>query len=292
MSCGKVIKTQNSFYYVKVGEELFVCKLRGKFKKKESVVTGDEVDFAVLADGSGVIEQRLPRRNCLIRPPVANIDQVVLVFAAKEPDPSLLLLDRFLVLAEWSRINEIILCFNKVDLVDSDCRTKMKALYEGIGYKVILTSTYEELGLTELKQALNNKVTVFAGPSGVGKSSLLNKMESGFSLQTGGLSDKIKRGRHTTRVAQLLSFGDAGYLVDTPGFSMVDFENMSEHDLLQCMPEMLSYTGRCRYYGCSHSHEPECRVKEAVEEGLLERSRYDSYLNILQEIRENQKRRK
>lgn len=289
MQKGQVIKTYNSFYYVAAEDGLITCKLRGRFKKAHcTVVTGDFVAFELLADGSGIIEERLERQSLLKRPAVANIHQVILTFAAVEPDIHPLLLNRFLVLAEWSGIPEIIICVNKMDLLPEEKAENILSLYEKIGYTVLRVSAKEESGIDLLRAKLADKVTVFAGPSGVGKSSLLNAIAPGLSLATGKISDKIKRGKHTTRIAQLLPFA-GGYVVDTPGFSATELECIEKNDLAGYFPEFVPFLGSCRYNTCTHSHEPQCAVKDALAAGQIAQERYDAYLNILQEIADRKK---
>lgn len=282
MPTGRVLRAQNSFFYVQTEEGVVSCTLRGRFRKGEAVYPGDRVEIRILPEG-GVVEKLLERRNLLKRPAVANIDRVILVFSYDRPKLHPLLLNRFLVLAEWSRISSIILCVNKMDLAGGEGGADFLAAYEGIGYPVLRLSARENLGLEGLRQALEGRTTVFAGPSGVGKSSLLNRMDESFRLATGDVSEKIKRGRHTTRAAQLLPYG-GGYIVDTPGFSAVEFEDMDAAELAGCFIEFASYTGSCRFHPCTHSHEPQCAVKEAVEAGAVSRERYDAYLNILSEL--------
>ena len=295
MQKGQVIKTYNSFYYVNpenrdMESELIPCKLRGRFKKERCrVVTGDMVEFNLLEDGSGIIEELLPRKSLLLRPAVANVDQVFLTFAAAQPDLHPLLLNRFLVLSEWSEIPQVVICITKMDLLPEEKRENFLADYEAIGYPVLKVSSQEGWGLQQVKDALAGKTTVFAGPSGVGKSTLLNAVEPGFSLTTGRISDKIKRGRHTTRVAQFLPWPEGGYVVDTPGFSVTELETIDQNSLGSYFPEMREYIGKCRYNTCTHSHEPECAVKEALAQGKIHQDRYEAYLNILQEIASGKK---
>ena len=285
---GRVIKTQNSFFYVDNGSELISCKLRGKIKKgrQQNVVTGDRVEFSLLSAGSGVIERLLPRKNLLHRPQVANIDQVILVFAVSAPEPHPLLIDRFLVMAEWSGIKDIVLCFNKCDLADNPVLENILSFYSEIGYTVLEVSALEKKGITELKSLLDGKETVFAGPSGVGKSSLLNAVDESLGLQVGSISDKIKRGKHTTRLACLIPFGTDGVIADTPGFSSLDLSEIPAEKLAGYFPEFTDFLDGCRYRGCTHSHEPECSLKKAVEDKKISESRYQSYLRFLQEINE------
>ena len=289
MQEGRVIKAYNSFYYVQAGEAMVTCRLRGNLKKKQCNITaGDFVAFEILPDQSGVIEKRLPRTNVLQRPVVANIDQVVLTFAAVQPDLHPLLLNRFLVLSEWSGIPDIVICINKIELLPEEQQHDFLTAYEAVGYSVLRVSARENRGIDDLRQRLDNKVTVFAGPSGVGKSTLLNAIDEKLMLTTGKISDKIKRGRHTTRIAQLLPFA-GGFIADTPGFSSIALENIEKEALAGFFPEFRPFLGECRYNTCTHSHEPQCAVKQAVEEGTISTERYEAYLAILKEIKERKK---
>ena len=287
MPQGRVIKAYNSFFYVKTEGALVTCKLRGKSKKRQGVYPGDLVDVGLLPDGTGVVERLLPRESLMRRPLVANVDQVVLTFAAAQPDPHPLLVSRFLVLAEWSGLARILVCVNKSDLPPA-AEASFK-VSEAAGYQVLHVSAQTGAGVDALRRELANHITCFAGPSGVGKSSLLNAIEPGLSLQTGHVSEKIKRGRHTTRVAELLPFA-GGYIVDTPGFSSMELDGIDEQLLPSYFPEFRPYLGHCRFSPCSHSHEPDCAVKEAVAAGSIPQERYDAYLSILEEIHDNQKK--
>lgn len=290
MPTAQVIKMYNGFYYLQVAgqEELLSCRLRGRIKRnKGAVVTGDYVEYQMLEDGTGVIESCLPRRTLLKRPAVANIDQVLITFAARQPDLNQLLLNRFLVLAEWSRIPEIVICINKCDLLEE--KADFLQDYVQAGYKLLMVSAQEGQGIQELKNLLTGRVTVFAGPSGVGKSSLLNAVDSNLELATGKISDKIKRGKHTTRAACLLPLPEGGTVVDTPGFSAAELENIDKAQLAHYFPEFRPYIEKCYYNTCTHSHEPDCAVKEAVAAGAICQARYEAYLNILQTINERKK---
>ncbi len=290
MPTAQVIKMYNGFYYLQVAgqEELLSCRLRGRIKRnKGAVVTGDYVEYQMLADGTGVIESCLPRRTLLKRPAVANIDQVLITFAARQPDLNQLLLNRFLVLAEWSGIPEIVICINKCDLLEE--KADFLQDYVQAGYKLLMVSAQEGQGIQELKSLLTGRVTVFAGPSGVGKSSLLNAVDSNLELATGKISDKIKRGKHTTRAACLLPLPEGGTVVDTPGFSAAELENIDRAQLAHYFPEFRPYIEKCYYNTCTHSHEPDCAVKEAVAAGAICQARYEAYLNILQTINERKK---
>ena len=290
MPTAQVIKMYNGFYYLQVAgqEELLSCRLRGRIKRnKGAVVTGDYVEYQMLEDGTGVIESCLPRRTLLKRPAVANIDQVLITFAARQPDLNQLLLNRFLVLAEWSGIPEIVICINKCDLLEE--KVDFLQDYVQAGYKLLMVSAREGQGIQELKNLLTGRVTVFAGLSGVGKSSLLNAVDSNLELATGKISDKIKRGKHTTRAACLLPLPEGGTVVDTPGFSAAELENIDKAQLAHYFPEFRPYIEKCYYNTCTHSHEPDCAVKEAVAAGAICQARYEAYLNILQTINERKK---
>lgn len=290
MPTAQVIKMYNGFYYLQVAgqEELLSCRLRGRIKRnKGAVVTGDYVEYQMLEDGTGVIESCLPRRTLLKRPAVANIDQVLITFAARQPDLNQLLLNRFLVLAEWSGIPEIVICINKCDLLEE--KADFLQDYVQAGYKLLMVSAQEGQGIQELKNLLTGRVTVFAGPSGVGKSSLLNAVDSNLELATGKISDKIKRGKHTTRAACLLPLPEGGTVVDTPGFSAAELENIDKAQLAHYFLEFRPYIEKCYYNTCTHSHEPDCAVKEAVAAGAICQARYEAYLNILQTINERKK---
>lgn len=283
---GRVIKFYNSFFFVKVGEELIPCKLRGLLKRDKkigsAVCVGDFVEISRLKDKSGVIEKVQSRRNILIRPPIANVDRVILTFAFDAPKLHPLLLNRFLVLAEKSALAEVIICVNKIDLA---AERNFLAEYASL-YKVLRVSAVTGEGVDDLKKILSSGVSVFAGASGVGKSSLLNAVDKNLRLKVGSVSEKILRGKHTTRIAELLEYG-SGFLVDTPGFSAVDLAEagLDKNNLWHCFKEFGQFAGACKFLnGCSHSHEPECGVKAAVERGDILRERYDSYLTLLAEI--------
>lgn len=283
---GRVIKFYNSFFFVKVGEELIPCKLRGLLKRDKKignvVCVGDFVEISRLKDKSGVIEKVQSRRNLLIRPSVANVDRVILTFSFDAPKLHPLLLNRFLVLAEKSALDEIIICVNKIDLA-----TEKNFLFEYESlYKILRVSAITGEGVDELKKILSAGITVFAGASGVGKSSLLNAVDKNLRLKVGKISEKILRGKHTTRISELIEFGD-GFLVDTPGFSAIDLAEagIDKKNLWLCFKEFAPFAMNCKFLnGCSHSHEPNCAVKAAVERGEILRERYESYLTLLEEI--------
>lgn len=292
MLTGRVIKSYNSFFYVQTAENIIPCKLRGKLKKSKkalAIVPGDIVNFEMLPDETGVIENHLPRQSLLKRPTVANVTQVVLTFAAAEPDLHPLLLNKFLVLAEWSAIPNICICINKIDLYKGKI-AEFLSPYEKLGYKIYRVSAKENIGIDNLRQALAGNITVFAGPSGVGKSSLLNAIDADLVLNTGKISDKIKRGRHTTRVAELIDYGKAGadFIVDTPGFSAMDLGSIALTDLPDFFPEFHAHLNVCRFTPCSHTHEPGCAIKAAAENGGICPERYTAYTKIYEEIKNMQ----
>ncbi|GAW91419.1 ribosome small subunit-dependent GTPase A [Calderihabitans maritimus] len=287
MQEGIVIKRYGGFYYVKTGSTVRECKLRGRFRRhKKEVIAGDRVKITVLNDRQGVIEEVLPRETELIRPPVANVEQAVIVMALTQPEPDLVLLDRLLILAEAASVTPLI-CFNKSDLTQE---RSVAELYAHIGYRVIVSSVKTGEGLDQLKKALKDTISVFAGPSGVGKSSLLNAVEPGLSLKTGQISRKAQRGRHTTRHVELLELSFGGLVADTPGFSRLNLPNIRREEFATFFPEMDKMLGQCRFSVCLHYKEPDCAVKEAVSKGTIDAGRYSRYRQFLEEIIENERK--
>lgn len=284
MKQGIIIKGIGGFYYVKSNNEIYECKARGKFRnKKITPLVGDQVmiNYDELTE-QGSIEEILDRSVELIRPPVANINQAVIVFAIKNPEPNMVLLDKILVMAEFYHI-DIVLCFNKVDLASEEDMDYLRDRYKHTGYKVIFCSTKQDIGLKDIKDVLKDKVTVFAGPSGVGKSSLLNTVQDGLELQTGELSTKIKRGKHTTRHSELLELEEGGYVVDSPGFTSLNLEFIEKEDLCHLFPEFEDYIDDCRFNNCMHINEPSCGVKDALDSGKISKDRYASYIYFINE---------
>ena len=273
---GKIIKGIAGFYYVDVAESgIYECKAKGIFRKEKKIpLVGDNVEIEVLdeKEKTGNLIQILPRKNELIRPAAANVDQALVIFAVRQPDPNYQLLDRFLITMEQQEIPSII-CFNKKDLAEQEELERMYQIYSSCGYQVLLTSAEQEEGISQIRRILEGKTTVVAGPSGVGKSSLTNLLQGEVSMETGEISKKLKRGRHTTRHAQLLTVGEHTYLMDTPGFSSLFVEGMEKEELRFHYPEFAEYEGACRFQGCVHVHEPDCAVKQAVEE---ENARWDA----------------
>ncbi len=285
MFLGIVVKAYSSYYYVQTGAKVTPCSLRGRFKKERfSLLVGDEVRYSAAGPEKGVIEEIMPRRSLLKRPMVANVDQVVLTFAAVNPDIGTALVDRFLVLAEWSGL-ETILCINKTDIADTSALAPLAELYRSVGYPVLQVSAKTGVGVEGLRRRLYERITVFAGPSGAGKSSLLNALQPGLELVTGEVSHKIGRGKHTTRFAELLPLAGGGFVVDTPGFSLTEFAEIGEPELQHYFREIAAAASGCKFSSCLHAKEPQCAVKQAVAGGAIARSRYESYLEVLEEIR-------
>lgn len=287
---GLVIRATSGFYYIQSGTHVIACKLRGRMKQNRySVCVGDRVQFVPTGEAVGAIEQVLPRESFLKRPEVANVNQAILTFSASHPQIDFGLVDRFMVLAELSEITAI-LCINKIDMANPDDLQPMLEIYRQMGYPVLLVSAKTGQGVVELQKILYDKVSVFAGPSGVGKSSLLNTIEPGLRLTTGELSQKIGRGKHTTRVAELLPLSGGGFVVDTPGFSFTEFIEMNPEDLRFQYREFRDKLAECHFSSCIHQKEPQCAVKTAVNAGLIAASRYESYSELLLEIQQTKRR--
>ena len=289
---GKIIKGIAGFYYV-YGEdgELYECKAKGIFRKdKQKPLVGDNVEITVLDPDKkeGNLVEIFPRKNSLIRPAVANVDQAFVIFAADKPKPNFMLLDRFLIMMEQEEVPAVI-CFNKKDLVSEKEARELYEVYKDCGYQVILSSTLEGDGTDEIRKALEGKTTVVAGPSGVGKSSLTNLLQGEVQMETGEISKKLKRGRHTTRHSQVIPVGEDTFLMDTPGFSSLYLTDMEEQDLKDYFPEFRKYDEECRFQGCRHIHEPGCRVKEAFEDGKISSIRYEDYLSLYEELKEKRR---
>lgn len=289
---GKIIKGIAGFYYVFVENAgLYECKAKGAFRKQKiKPLVGDNVEIAVIDEDNkiGNIEQILPRKNELIRPAVSNIDMALVIFAVSRPDPNLNLLDRFLCMMEYQNV-PVTICFNKTDLVSEDELQKLKNIYEPAGYNVIFTCTKTKDGLDEIRSILENKTTTVAGPSGVGKSSLINCLQSDIQMETGKISDKIDRGKHTTRHSQIIPIAKETYIMDTPGFSSMNVPGFEKEDLWTCYPEFVEYEPYCRFQGCCHINEPDCGVKEALLDGKIAQERYENYKLLFEELKNMQK---
>ena len=289
---GKIVKGISGFYYVHVVESgIYECKAKGIFRQqKMKPLVGDDVEIDIISEEkkTGNVAAILPRKNALIRPAVANVDQALLIFAAASPNPNFNLLDRFLVMMGRQDV-PVILCFNKCDLITEEHQQEIAAIYEASGCKILFVSAKKELGLKELQEILEGKTTTVAGPSGVGKSSLINLLAPEACMETGEISKKIERGRHTTRHAELIQLKGDGYIMDTPGFSSLYLPEMEKEELQDCYPEFAAFEPYCRFQGCSHISEPDCGVKDALSEGKIHPVRYESYCQLYGELKDRKK---
>ncbi|MCK9859687.1 MULTISPECIES: ribosome small subunit-dependent GTPase A [Paenibacillus] len=299
---GRIVKALSGYYYVlphdaESPEQTVQCRARGVFKKRGlTPLVGDDVVYSLTENGEGTVEELLPRSSELIRPPVANVDLAILVFSVTEPTLNLQLLDKFLVHIEHSGI-EAVLCLSKQDLEQDGEETEeaiaaaeaVNRIYTAIGYEVYGTSSRQGVGVEELHGRLKGHVAVFAGQSGVGKSSLLNALVPGLELETNEISNRLGRGKHTTRHVELVEIG-GGYVADTPGFSQLDFTELGIEDLGYCFREMRELAPDCKFRACTHVHEPGCAVLKAVEEGAVAPSRHQNYLTFMTEMKERKRR--
>lgn len=289
---GKIIKGIAGFYYVHVVESgLYECKAKGIFRKeKMKPLVGDIVEIDILdeTEKKGNIVEIHERKNELIRPAVANIDQALVVFAVTKPKPHFNLLDRFLIMMESKEI-PVILCFNKKDIATDSEIKELEEIYEACGYQIVFTSALEEENVDEVKELLRGKTTAIAGPSGVGKSSLINILQPEAKMETGNISEKIERGKHTTRHSELILVEENTYIMDTPGFSSLYTNEFEKEELKYYFREFEPYEGRCRFLGCDHIHEPGCEVKQALEEGKIHPIRYKNYLDMYQELKDKRR---
>jgi ribosome biogenesis GTPase len=289
---GKIVKGISGFYYVYVeGSGIYECKARGAFRRQNiKPLVGDQVELKVLDEEKhlGNVEQILPRKNTLIRPAVANVDQALVIFAMDAPKPSLNLLDRFLVMMEYQQV-PVHICFNKEDLAAAGQEEMLREIYEKVGYPLHFTQADMGRGCDEIRQVLLGKTTTVAGPSGVGKSSLINGLQQQVTMETGSVSEKIGRGKHTTRHSELIYIGPDTYIMDTPGFSSLYVPQMEKEELRQYFPEFAPYEGTCKFLGCVHLQEPDCSVKAALQEKRIPRQRYEDYVLMYQELSEKRK---
>lgn len=280
------------FYYVHViGAGVYECKAKGIFRKEKiKPLVGDNVEIDIISEEekTGNISRILERKNELIRPAVANIDQAMVIFAAAKPKPNFNLLDRFLIMMEQQQVDTVI-CFNKQDLATEEELRKLEETYQKCGYHILFTSARKEEGLEEVKKVLEGKTTTVAGPSGVGKSSLINLIQPEIEMETGNISEKIERGKHTTRHSQLIHVKNNTYIMDTPGFSSLYLMGFEKEELKEYFKEFKEYEPECRFLGCSHIHEPDCGVKQALEEGKISRIRYENYVAMYEELKNAKK---
>ena len=288
---GKIIKGIAGFYYVHVeAGGIYECKAKGIFRnRKIKPLVGDNVNIDIISedDYKGNITDILERKNELIRPACANIDQAMVIFAVTHPEPNYNLLDRFLLMMEYQNVPAII-CFNKTDLAGEDDINKLKKIYGKCNCRLVFISTYDKSGIDEVKDILNNKTTILAGPSGVGKSSLTNIILPKAVSETGDIS-RIGRGRHTTRHSEIFYVKEDTYICYTPGFTSLILPELEKEDIRFYFPEFEEYEGKCRFNGCVHVNEPDCSVKAAVEKNIIDSRRYQSYIEIYNEIKDKKK---
>lgn len=286
---GRIIKGIGGFYYVDTADGVFECRARGFFRKEKiTPVVGDVVTITVNeVSGTGAVEEILPRKNLLLRPPVSNVTQMAVVVATANPRPNLFLLDKLIASAEFADIRPLI-CFNKTDL---EVGEELADVYQKAGFDVLLLSAQTGYQMDALKEKLKDEVTVFAGNSGVGKSSLLNRIFGTDTFATGDVSTRVERGKHTTRHSELMALAFGGYIIDTPGFGSFDISLLAPQNVTALFREFEDFTDCCRFRDCSHTVEQGCGVLAAVEEGKIARSRHESFCALVQEIKEADKRR-
>lgn len=284
---GLITKGIAGFYYVKTEKGLFQCKARGIFKKQGiTPCIGDYVDMEITdeEDDEGVINKIFPRKNIFIRPPISNIDLFIIVISTEAPDPNTEIIDKFLVTAELAGV-DVLICINKEDLMtDSDNNLEEKtkkliSIYEPL-YRIIMISAKTGKGLDQLKDYMKDRKSALIGPSGVGKSSIINAFELGLHLETGDISKKTKRGKHTTRHVEIFETDFGGYVYDTPGFTSFEIQKDEETGLEFLFPEFEPYINKCRFDNCKHIKEPDCAIRKAVKEGKISESRYNSYIKL------------
>lgn len=289
---GKIVKGIAGFYYVHVPDKgIYECKAKGIFRKEnQKPLVGDDVEIQILdeEEAKGNIEKLLPRKSELIRPAVANIDQALVIFAIVKPQPNFNLLDRFLIMMEQQGI-PCIICFNKADIDEERDGVAYEEIYRSCGYETLQVSAKDGQGLEALKAMLVGKTTTVAGPSGVGKSSIINELQSSIRMETGAISTKIERGKHTTRHTELIAMEENTYILDTPGFSSLGLFDMEKEDLTKYYREFVSHEKYCKFAGCAHMNEPVCGVKEAVEDGEIATLRYENYKLLYQELKDRKK---
>jgi ribosome biogenesis GTPase len=290
---GLIIKGIGGFYYVKTEFGIFECKARGIFRKDSfTPLPGDKVSISISNKDEkvGNIEEILPRESQLIRPAVANVNQIAIVISIKSPQPDFILLDKLLITVEQKEISAVV-CINKIDLDKTLEYKKVAEAYQKSGYRVIALSSVEVTGFDELEGALIGKTTVFAGQSGVGKSTILNKVLDSYVMKTGKVSEKIERGKHTTRHAELIELKSGGFVVDTPGFSSFELSGLEVGELQNYYPEFREYFGKCKFTGCRHIAEPGCKVRDALEKEIIDGGRYARYVEFCNMLKQKERKK-
>ena len=292
MQKGKIIKGIGGFYYVHTRDNvIYECRAKGIFRKNGiKPLVGDDVGIEILdeKEKTGNLMEILPRKNTLIRPAVANVDQALVIFAVNRPKPNFNLLDHFLVMMEYQKVKTVI-CFNKEDLSTKEELEELQRIYAGCESQVLFVSAGQEKGMEAVHEILKGKTTTVAGPSGVGKSTLINRICPQASMETGEISRKIDRGKHTPRHSELFYVEEDTYLMDTPGFSSLMLPGMEKEDLQNYFPDFTPFEPFCRFQGCLHDKEPDCGIKEALAEGKISERRYQSYLEMLEELKNRRK---
>lgn len=285
---GVILKGIGGFYYVKTAEGVFECKAKGKFRKEKiSPLAGDKVSVTIRNDSENTIDEIYERKNSLIRPPVANIDKLFIVVSAAKPKPNTVIIDKMTVLAEKNNITPVIV-ITKTDLAEHD---ELRKIYETTGYKVFTFSVEDYSELDEIRNELKGSLCAFTGNSGVGKSTLINALNGNLNLQTGEISDKLGRGRHTTRQAEVFEVGE-GLVIDTAGFSSIDFtadNRIYPEELQYFFREFAEHIDECRFTGCRHMGDKGCRICELIDKGKISLSRHESYKAIFSEVKDNKK---
>lgn len=287
---GIINKSQKEIYHVLVDGKEYLCKARGVFREKSiKPLVGDKVEIQILDDSTGYIENVLERKNSLVRPPIANVDQLLLVSSLTNPKLNYNIFDKYLVMLEHFGIT-VKLVINKVDLASVDEIREFEDIYSKTNYEYIFTSAEKNHGIDDLRNMLKGKISSFAGPSGVGKSTLLNLLHEDFYAETGNISDKTQRGKHTTRHVELFEIDDETFIFDTPGFSALNIDFIESYeDLKNYFTEFNKYSSQCKFRNCMHINEPQCAVKKAIEDSLISKNRYENYIYLVEEIKRERK---
>lgn len=289
MPLGIIMKGIGGFYYIKTPDGLYECKARGIFRKNDCTpLPGDRVEISILDEAKklGSLDRIVERFSELVRPAVANVNQVAIVISVKSPQPDLILLDKLIISAEQKNL-KLVICINKIDLDLNKEYEKIIRAYQNTHYKIVLLSSVLGIGFDDLKETLSGNLTVFSGQSGVGKSTILNRIVNSWAMKTGELSEKIERGKHTTRHAEIFELECGGFIVDTPGFSSFELVDIKYSELELYFPEFEEHLNKCKFTHCSHINEPACSIKEAVSNGLINAERYKRYIELFLLLKQN-----